>query len=44
MAATSILLQAWRERWTPLQWLVQIKKNVKGSDTEDVKALAGNLQ
>ena len=40
---TEILLQAWRERWTPLQWLVQVKK-LAGKDKKDLDNLAGYLK
>ena len=40
---TEILLQAWRERWTPLQWLVQVKK-LAGKDQKDLDNLAGYLK
>ncbi|KAL9983787.1 hypothetical protein ACROYT_G006017 [Oculina patagonica] len=36
---TEILLQAWRERWTPLQWLVEVKK-LAGKDREELEDLA----
>ena len=39
---TEILLQAWRERWTPLQWLVEVKK-LAGKDNEELQDLAGYL-
>ena len=39
---TEILLQAWRERWTPLQWLVEVKK-LAGKDKKDLDDLAGYL-
>lgn len=39
---TEILLQAWRERWTPLQWLVEVKK-LAGKDKKDLDSLAGYL-
>lgn len=38
---TEILLQAWRERWTPLQWLVEVKK-LAGKNKGDLKDLAGD--
>ncbi|XP_074614500.1 mediator of RNA polymerase II transcription subunit 24-like isoform X1 [Acropora palmata] len=34
-----VLLQAWRERWTPLQWLVEVKK-ITGRDEGDCHGLA----
>lgn len=37
---TEILLRAWRERWTPLQWLVEVKK-LSGMDNEELQDLAG---
>lgn len=37
---TEILLRAWRERWTPLQWLVEVKK-LAGMDNEELQDLAG---
>ena len=40
---TEILLQAWRERWTPLQWLVEVKK-LAGKDKKDLHDLAGYLK
>lgn len=40
---TEILLQAWRERWTPLQWLVEVKK-LAGKDKKDLDDLAGYLK
>jgi len=40
---TEILLQAWRERWTPLQWLVEVKKGA-GKDKQDLDDLAGYLK
>ncbi|KAJ7336611.1 Mediator of RNA polymerase II transcription subunit 24 [Desmophyllum pertusum] len=36
---TEILLRAWRERWTPLQWLVEVKK-LAGMDNEELQDLA----
>ena len=39
---TEILLQAWRERWSPLQWLVEVKK-LAGKDREQLEDLAGLL-
>ena len=36
-----VLLQAWRERWTPLQWLVEVKK-ITGRDEGDCHGLAGS--
>lgn len=38
---TEILLQAWRERWTPLQWLVEVKK-LAGKNKGDLQDLAGD--
>ena len=39
---TEVLLRAWRERWSPLQWLVEVKK-VAGKDREELQDLAGNI-
>lgn len=39
---TEVLLRAWRERWSPLQWLVEVKK-VAGKDREELQDLAGNF-
>lgn len=39
---TEILLRAWRGRWTPLQWLVEVKK-LAGKDNEELQDLAGNF-
>ena len=39
---TEILLQAWRERWTPLQWRVEVKK-LAGKDKAELHDLAGNF-
>lgn len=39
---TEVLLRAWRERWSPLQWLVEVKK-LAGKDREELQDLAGNL-
>ncbi|CAH3122935.1 unnamed protein product [Pocillopora meandrina] len=36
---TEILLRAWRGRWTPLQWLVEVKK-LAGKDNEELQDLA----
>lgn len=39
---TEVLLRAWRERWSPLQWLVEVKK-LAGKDREELQDLAGNF-
>ena len=39
---TEVLLRAWTERWSPLQWLVEVKK-VAGKDREELQDLAGNF-
>ena len=39
---TDILLQAWRERWTPLQWLVEVKKLAE-KDKAELQDLAGKF-
>ncbi|XP_073238709.1 mediator of RNA polymerase II transcription subunit 24-like [Porites lutea] len=36
---TEVLLRAWRERWSPLQWLVEVKK-LAGEDREELQDLA----
>ena len=37
----SLLLRAWRERWSDMQWSVCIKRHISTDSNEDAQQLAG---